>query len=496
MALTLVMLAVFVLGTAAMVSRALPALLALPLMAIAMGLGACALDPAVSLDDVLVGIVSAGSVRLNEAMIVAIFGGILSHMMHSSGVAEALVKHGAELSGDSPIGVSVAVMSLVALLFTSVGGLGALIMVAMIVLPVLATVGVKPALAGGILLFGMSLGGLLNAGNWVVYVETMEIPTHEVRRFALALFGLVFAVGTAFCAISLKLDRVVRGWRAPLAWVGIAIGVAGLVAVWSTLGSDEAGAGRESEVSLGTWMLRGVLGLVLLAALLACARDAKQRTATPGVAPAWYGFLIPFVPLALILFFDVPILAAFVLGLAYAFVATLRPGARNEFVRSMFEGSSTVMPAVLLMVGIGMLVTAVLGPSGWSAAHGDATWPVLSAVTPLFTAFDLSTPLAYVLAFGVAAPLALYRGPLNVWGMGFGVAAVLTATVGLSGPAVMAMLLSVGQIQGICDPTNTHNVWLSNELSTEVLSLTRKTLVPAWVVATLGLILGAVWYVG
>ena len=31
--------------------------------------------------------------------------------------------------------------------------------------------------------------------------------------------------------------------------------------------------------------------------------------------------------------------------------------------------------------------------------------------------------------------------------------------------------------------------------SVHVLSLTRKTLIPAWVVATLGLILGAMWYV-
>ncbi|MEZ4535744.1 MAG: hypothetical protein R3D26_12220 [Cyanobacteriota/Melainabacteria group bacterium] len=28
----------------------------------------------------------------------------------------------------------------------------------------------------------------------------------------------------------------------------------------------------------------------------------------------------------------------------------------------------------------------------------------------------------------------------------------------LSGQAIMGMLMSVGQVQGICDPTNTHNI--------------------------------------
>jgi hypothetical protein len=148
----------------------------------------------------------------------------------------------------------------------------------------------------------------------------------------------------------------------------------------------------------------------------------------------------------------------------------------------------------MLMVGIGILIRAVLGPAGWSEAHGGAEWPVLAAIGPIFSTIVPSGPVGYVLVFGLAAPLALYRGPLNVWGLGYGIAALLLAGGNLSGAAVMAMLLTVGQIQGICDPTNTHNVWLANELRVDVQTLLWRTLPYIWLMVFVGLIIAAFTY--
>ncbi|MBX3728327.1 MAG: hypothetical protein KF858_04010 [Candidatus Sumerlaeia bacterium] len=69
----------------------------------------------------------------------------------------------------------------------------------------------------------------------------------------------------------------------------------------------------------------------------------------------------------------------------------------------------------------------------------------------------------------------------------------LTADV-VPAAAIMAMLLSVGQVQGICDPTNTHNVWIANELRVDVQALMLKTLPYIWVLAVAGLALGALMY--
>ena len=88
------------------------------------------------------------------------------------------------------------------------------------------------------------------------------------------------------------------------------------------------------------------------------------------------------------------------------------------------------------------------------------------------------------------APLALYRGPLNVWGMGFGMAAIFLAS-GMPAGAIMGLLLSVGQIQGISDPTNTQNVWLANEMRVDVQKILWNTIPYTWIIALLGLIASA-----
>ena len=124
-------------------------------------------------------------------------------------------------------------------------------------------------------------------------------------------------------------------------------------------------------------------------------------------------------------------------------------------------------------------------------AERVATWSGLADREPAYAlvrGVDLTARGAYVLAFGLLAPLALYRGPLNVWGMGFGVASVLMSA-GMPGPAIMAMMLSVGQVQGICDPTNTHNIWIATYLGTDTHSLLKRTIPYAWLAVVGGLVL-------
>jgi len=134
------------------------------------------------------------------------------------------------------------------------------------------------------------------------------------------------------------------------------------------------------------------------------------------------------------------------------------------------------------MCGIGMLLEAVWMPEGKGYLE-----PILAKVTP-------STKLWYVVGFGLAAPLALYRGPLNVWGLGLGISGVMMGTGHLSGALLMGMLISVGAVQGVCDPTNTHNVWIANFLGEDVLAITRFLLPFIWVMVFFGLLVAALLF--
>jgi hypothetical protein len=68
---------------------------------------------------------------------------------------------------------------------------------------------------------------------------------------------------------------------------------------------------------------------------------------------------------------------------------------------------------------------------------------------------------------------------------------MMAAAPGLSAAAVMAALLSVGQLQGVSDPTNTHNVWIANYVGVDVQRVLRATLPYVWGAGALGLVIGA-----
>jgi hypothetical protein len=182
--------------------------------------------------------------------------------------------------------------------------------------------------------------------------------------------------------------------------------------------------------------------------------------------------------------FEFPIITAMVIGIAYGLLAAPRPtqGRVQLLTRAAVDGIGGVAPAVALMLGIGMLIKAVMHPQ------------VLDHVRPLLTSLLPGTRVGYVVVFTALAPLALYRGPLNVWGMGFGLAKMMTAAPGLGPAAVMAALLSVGQIQGVCDPTNTHNVWIANYLGVDVQRILRATIAYVWAAAAAGLVVAAVLF--
>jgi hypothetical protein len=207
--------------------------------------------------------------------------------------------------------------------------------------------------------------------------------------------------------------------------------------------------------------------------------------------------LIPIVPLLLILVYDVPFIAAFMCGLLYALIATYRRGILNVTTRSLVEGSASVIPAVVLMVGIGMLLSAILGPTRtgpgqyWYEAVAVREWPVIVDMKPLLEMIVPHSFLSYVFTFSLLGPLALYRGPLNVWGLGYGVGGILLAT-GVPAGAVMGILMSLGIIQGVSDPTNTANVWIANEVRLDVNTILWRTLPYSWLVAIGGLIVAGI----
>ena len=87
----------------------------------------------------------------------------------------------------------------------------------------------------------------------------------------------------------------------------------------------------------------------------------------------------------------------------------------------------------------------------------------------------------FVLVFGLLSFLAIYRGPLNVWGLGSGIVALLAAS-GMNPVAAMVALRLDSNVQAVCDPTNSHNVWVSDFTKVDVNEYLKKTIL--WIAAS------------
>jgi hypothetical protein len=461
-------LIVFLIMAMLMYGRRISALLALPIMAVAI-----AVVGQVPPDRILSDVIAKGCTKLNNAYTTTIFGAILAELINKLGIARALVRFVAEFAGDSPFLLGLCLTLVTALLFSSLGGLGAVIMVGTVVLPVMLSLGISSVTAGSLFLFGINLGGMFNLSNWALYEGVLQLSQVEISSYVMP-----FGIGIG-CLVVIFLAAELRSLRNLKYLFGALTLLAGgflslhLVKQQSLQAAMPVQASAVVADNNSIYIAAATLIVLCLLAVL----KPKQDKALPALA-----FLSPALPLLLVLAFRWEIVPAFCFGIAYAVLVTWQKDSVNTLTRSIIEGTQTVAPAVVLMLGIGMLMAAVMDPK------------ISGAIAPLLTAAVPTSALPYVVTFTLLAPLALYRGPLSLWGMGSGLVALIRQSTTLGSPALMSMLMSVGQLQGVCDPTNTHNVWIATYLGTDTQTLLKRTIPYAWSATLLGLMIAVFFH--
>lgn len=406
-------LAIFLVFAFLMITQRLSTVLSLIFMAILIPLVAGV--PFGGEQGILQRVIEAGSIRMASAIAAVIFGAWLGQLMVQTGISQSMIAKAAELGGDKPMGVAVALGVVVAILFTAVGHLGAVIMVGTIVLPILMSVGIDRQKAATIFLFSMATGIAMNLSNWQTYASMANVEIGVIQQFGVIQFVLTGVVALVY--IVLQTRSVASEW---------AVG--------------------------GT----------------AAAPNKVESKQVPPLA-----LLTPLIPLVLVLGFKWPIVPSMLTGILYGAVTVDFRNAPANLTRSVIDGLRETAPAITLMVAIGMVLNAVFLPQVAEAMSG-----LLRAIIP-------STPVAYVLFFALLAPLALYRGPLNMWGLGSGIVGLIISLGILSPQAAMAAFMSTERVQIAGDPTNTHNVWIADFTKIDVNSITRKLLPYLWLVAAL-----------
>ncbi|MGE5402126.1 MAG: citrate transporter [Ignavibacteriales bacterium] len=443
--------------------------------------------------DIIEYVIGQGSLKLYNAYTIAMMGSMLSIVLQKTGVAESMIKKGAELSGDNPWIIAVITLLLIIFLFSILGGLGAIIMVATIVLPIMSSVGIGSVTAVGIFLFGLSIGGIINVGNWAVYISVMGLQSDEIKRFAMIIFCISILVALIYITVQLYRDgQNINVKKISLASLSCALVVTAIAIIYNYFLTPYGKEMVSQVLSVTALTLKWIIAVAIALLFFTVAIRLMLKKNEHFQDVHWTAYFSPVIPLFLILLFNLNFIASFIVGILYAFMSTYKKGRLNLLIRCIFEGGAVVMPAIVLMFGIGMLLVAIIGPGVELKAYPNG-WPVLNLLKPLLLNIVPHSGVSYIIIFTLCAPLALYRGPLNVWGMGYGLAAVFLAS-GLNPGAIMGILLAVGQIQGISDPTNTHNVWLANEMQTDVQKLLINTIPYTWAIAFLGLVCASLIY--
>jgi hypothetical protein len=394
-ALVLLTFAVFAL---LMFRRALPALLAVPCMAVTMMLAVAAPLPQIG------AAIAGGATALAPVYVTVIFGALLARVTMDSGIARALVNLAAEYGGERPAALALVLCAVVALLFTSLSGLGAIIMVGSIVLPIMMTTGVPRTLAATLFLLSFALGFIFNPSNWKFYTQLFGVAPDAIVRYAVVLAAIDAGALLLFAVLGFARERGYAAW-----------------------------AVRADE-------------------------DPAAKPRVPAIA-----LTVPLVPLLLYFALKLDPALAFIVAAVFGALVTAPRRAIPMLTAAAIKGVEDVAPAVLLFIGIGMLLAATKLPQ------------MTAALAPLAGAW-VGNPVAYVVLFGALSPLALYRGPLNPFGVGIAIFTVLLASNVLPPAVLVAAVMAVVQVQNVCDPTNTANVWVANFTGVPIDTITRRTL--------------------
>ncbi|NKI23765.1 citrate transporter [Paenibacillus dendritiformis] len=404
-------LLVFLVFVGLMMTRKLPTILALPLMAILFaviaGVPWMSNDPEAT--TIAKTILSSGSMRLSGAIAGLVFGAWFGQILNKVGITKSIIRKAAELAGDKPVLIAVLFFATASIIFSAAGGLGMVILVGTIVIPIMLTAGISQFVASIVVISAVGVGALFNVSNWAVYVDVLGLSVQTIADYTLVAALPLILVSLAMIIFYIRRDGKGRkAWAMPTA---------------------SGGEGKK--------------------------------------VPA-FALISPLVPVILVFAFKLDIVPAVVIGALVTILLTWPKRPIHVLSSALVEGIQDVAGAMALMIGIGILLNSVMAPQ------------VSALISPLIEAVLPTSPLMYILFFTVLSPLAIYRGPLNVWGLGSGIAA-LFVSAGMTPVAAMLALRVVSNVQAVSDPTNSHNVWVADFTKSDINDILKKTL--PWMMA-------------
>ncbi|MDV4763515.1 citrate transporter [Enterococcus faecium] len=333
--------------------------------------------------DVLTHIYTTGPAEYAKSILVNVFfGAFFGRVLVDSGIAATLIRKVVELGGDKPRITMSLLCVVTAVIFMSMTGIGPVISIAVIVLPILMSLGISVPVALFSFMGSIMAGIFANIVNFKQY-QTIYAGFNPVAEsytyndyFQIGMIGMVVSLVVVLTVANISMNKKKR----------------------YAMAANVPAEGGDAPMISWLAVLLPVLGVVLL---------------------------------------DLPIILGFILAGIWAllFTGKLRGGYKEicrQFAKLFTDGAVDVAPMV------GFLMTLAMFNN--SAAYAS---PYFSAI---FGDLIPQSPLVLAIVFAILTPLGFFRGPMNLVGSGSAILAVALAVNPTMSPAFLFPLFAITTI--------------------------------------------------
>ncbi len=331
-----------------------------------------------------------------KTIAIIVFGAWFGRMLVDTGIAGYIIKKTVELAGDKPLGTMLLLSVVCALIFTSAFGVGSVMAIGMIVLPILFSLGVDKKTALGAYMLAVAAGMYLNIAYVNQFFGVFPHVKYDDHYIHFAVIATIVHVGVMIAFILFNYLRSQKSNRAR---------------AWAVSGAPEV-------------------------------REAKPLS--------WYCMIVPFVPIIMVSFFKWQPVPSFLLGIFLGLLFTRNlvtyKLAVEKIQKTLYDG----------IADSGLLIGMLYSVNIFQAAAKQVS-PILQS---LLGGIIPTTPMVILIAFCVLAPLALFRGPLMIWGSGIALLSIFQAMGVFNEMFLFALFLipPVAIVASAC-PTQSWTMW-------------------------------------
>lgn len=374
----------------------------------------------ISIVDALTNVFQGGPEGWGSVLVNVVFGSLFGRVLLETGIASTLIRKTVELGGDRPVIICILVSIVTTAIFSSMYGAGAVVAIGVIILPILISLGIPKAVA--VTSFMLSIG----AGMFINPVQFSIVSAFFQDENGKALYHYD--------------DTFVR-------WGMIILAVQLLVTIVMILFTT-----RKKKM-VHAWSVDHP--------------EKRKELFVPGKS-----LICPFIPVALLILFDVPIILGFLAGSFYALGTC---GRLKDFKttcrvlnKTFYDGVVDIAP----LVGFLLIVPMFNKASALCVPYFNA---VLGGIIPQNT-------MVISIAFALLSPLGLFRGPLTMFGCGAATLGILTG-IGFPVSYIFPLVFISSTVMNVsCCVTQSWIVWGINYSKVSAKEFLKLSVPTGWVI--------------